>query len=88
MYLVVQSTDKNFMVPVGGAIVWSPTKKFIDNLSLTYPGRANMNPILDLFITLLSMGEIGYRNLLENREFLYKKINSKIIYYYIIISKN
>jgi hypothetical protein len=75
---VVQSTDKNFMVPVGGAIVWSPNKKFIDNLSSTYPGRANINPILDLFITLLSMGEVGYRNLLESRENLYKQFMQKL----------
>jgi len=66
------------MVPVGGAIVWSPNKKFIDNLSSTYPGRANMNPILDLFITLLSMGEVGYRNLLERREYLYKQLIQKL----------
>lgn len=66
------------MVPVGGAIVWSPNKKFIDNLSSTYPGRANMNPILDLFITLLSMGEVGYRNLLESREYLYKQLIQKL----------
>ena len=66
------------MVPVGGAIVWSPNKNFIDNLSSTYPGRANMNPILDLFITLLSMGEVGYRNLLERREYLYKQLIQKL----------
>lgn len=32
-----------------------------------YPGRANANPIVDLFITLLSMGESGYRRLLSLR---------------------
>jgi O-phospho-L-seryl-tRNASec:L-selenocysteinyl-tRNA synthase len=32
-----------------------------------YPGRASMGPILDMFITLLSMGENGYKNLLNER---------------------
>lgn len=32
-----------------------------------YPGRASMGPILDMFITLLSMGENGYKHLLNER---------------------
>jgi len=34
----VQSTDKNFMVPVGGSIVASAEKKFVQELSKLYPG--------------------------------------------------
>jgi hypothetical protein len=64
---VVQSTDKNFMVPVGGAVVVSPSATFIDTVAAAYPGRASMTPILDLFITLLSMGQTGYRHLLQER---------------------
>jgi O-phospho-L-seryl-tRNASec:L-selenocysteinyl-tRNA synthase len=64
---VVQSTDKNFMVPVGGAVVVSPSAAFIDTVAAAYPGRASMTPILDLFITLLSMGQTGYRHLLQER---------------------
>lgn len=67
---VVQSTDKNFMVPVGGAIVASRSAEFIDLVSSCYPGRASMAPILDLFMTLLSMGETGYRTLLNDRKLL------------------
>ena len=55
------------MVPVGGAVVLAPTKAFVDAVSGCYPGRASMTPILDLFITLLSMGQTGYRRLLEER---------------------
>ena len=58
---VVQSTDKNFMVPVGGAIVTSSQEDFIASLSAMYPGRASATPVLDLFITLLAMGERKYR---------------------------
>jgi len=65
---IIQSTDKNFMVPVGGAIVASTNPKFLKLFSSTYPGRASTSPILDLFITLLSMGERGYKELLRHRE--------------------
>lgn len=34
----VQSTDKNFMVPVGGSIIAGYKKEFIENISKTYPG--------------------------------------------------
>ena len=71
---VVQSTDKNFMVPVGGAIVTSSSAEFISSLSSMYPGRANATPILDLFITLLAMGERKYRELLEKRAALFEQM--------------
>lgn len=51
--LVVQSTDKNFFTPVGGSIVFSTNKKLIETLSSNYPGRAGINSVLDLFISLL-----------------------------------
>jgi len=65
---VVQSTDKNFQVPVGGSVVVSPDKDCIKRLSAMYPGRASMAPALDLFVTLLSMGEQGYRDMLAQRQ--------------------
>lgn len=65
---IVQSTDKNFLVPVGGAIVAAPEKKLIDKISELYPGRASMSPVLDLFITLLSLGASGWRRLLQDRK--------------------
>ena len=34
----VQSTDKNLMVPVGGAVVASADRKVIDAIGKTYPG--------------------------------------------------
>ena len=56
------------MCYIGGAIIISSSKSFIETISSTYPGRASINPILDLFITLLSMGEQGYRKLLTERK--------------------
>ena len=56
----IQSTDKNFMVPVGGAIVAGFDEKFIDAVSKTYPGeyahlRTDAAPQL-LFIPLILFG--------------------------------
>ena len=54
----VQSTDKNFMVPVGGAIIAAPTSRpeLVEAVNQAYPGRAGMAPLLDLLITLLHWG--------------------------------
>ncbi|KAG2393329.1 hypothetical protein C9374_006860 [Naegleria lovaniensis] len=75
----VQSTDKNFMVPVGGAIVASggECEEFVDKVSKLYAGRANMSPILDLFITLLSMGANRWKELLSEREDLFQYFINK-----------
>lgn len=56
------------MVPVGGSIVGGFDEKFIEAVSKTYPGRASMAPVQDLFITLLSLGAIGWKKLLRERE--------------------
>lgn len=64
---IVCSTDKNFLVPVGGALIISPNSKVIESISTNYPGRASASPMIDLFITLLSMGLDGYKRVLEER---------------------
>jgi len=45
---IVCSTDKNFLVPVGGAIVMSPNEGMITNLGKVYAGRASSAPILEI----------------------------------------
>ena len=65
---IVQSTDKNFLVPVGGAVVASPTKGVIKAISELYPGRASAATALDFFITMLEMGVNGYQKLLSDRK--------------------
>jgi O-phospho-L-seryl-tRNASec:L-selenocysteinyl-tRNA synthase len=65
---IIQSTDKNFLVPIGGAVVSSPIPNLIDYLSKLYPGRASSAPILDLFITLLSMGQNGLKEIHHERQ--------------------
>ncbi|KAG7350578.1 pyridoxal-phosphate dependent enzyme [Nitzschia inconspicua] len=75
---VVCSTDKNFLVPVGGAIIVSPNKAIIDNVGKVYAGRASSSPIVDLFITLLSMGLNGYKKLLNERMNMLKNFPSRL----------
>ena len=63
--LVVQSTDKNFGVPVGGSVLFGPLAERANRL---YPGRASMSPILDLLITLLELGSKGFTALIKERK--------------------
>ena len=50
--------------------------KVIKEISEIYPGRGSSAPIIDLFITLLSMGKSGLKKLLEERKenLLYMKL--------------
>uniref|UniRef100_A0AAV1T9R2 O-phosphoseryl-tRNA(Sec) selenium transferase n=1 Tax=Peronospora matthiolae TaxID=2874970 RepID=A0AAV1T9R2_9STRA len=75
---VVQSLDKNFLVPVGGAIVCSTSSEIVDSVAKFYPGRASATPALDFFITMLQMGKNGYRRLLEERKHLAAYMREKL----------
>ncbi|XP_067935785.1 O-phosphoseryl-tRNA(Sec) selenium transferase-like [Watersipora subatra] len=74
----VQSTDKNYMVPVGGSIVAGFNEAFIDAIGKTYPGRASVTPSLDMIITLLSMGSSGFKALLRQRKELYGYLKEEV----------
>lgn len=63
--LVVQSTDKNFGVPVGGSILFGPAADLANKI---YPGRASISPIIDLLITLLEVGSIRWKGLLKEQK--------------------
>lgn len=60
---VVQSTDKNFMVPVGGALIVAPAAnaQLLEAVNKSYPGRASASAHFDLFVTLLHLGADGWR---------------------------
>lgn len=64
----IQSLDKNFMVPVGGAIIAGFDDTFVQEISKMYPGRASASPSLDVLITLLTLGASGYKRLLSERK--------------------
>jgi O-phospho-L-seryl-tRNASec:L-selenocysteinyl-tRNA synthase len=71
----VQSTDKNFCVPVGGCVIAGPLATLAGS---EYAGRASMAPILDLFITMLGMGLAGYKRLLKEREEQFVRFKERI----------
>lgn len=75
---IVCSTDKNFLVPVGGAIIVSPSAEQVEKIGKVYAGRASSSPIVDLFITLLSMGLNGYKRLLKERNAMLEAFPQKL----------
>ncbi|XP_058451891.1 O-phosphoseryl-tRNA(Sec) selenium transferase [Malaya genurostris] len=67
----IQSTDKNLLVPVGGAVIAS-FDQTVDLVSESYPGRASSSQTLDVLMTLLSLGKKGYRALVAERKELHQ----------------
>lgn len=76
---VVQSTDKNLMVPVGGSIIASFDEEIIAKISQFYPGRASSSQHLDVLITLLSMGSVKYKELLHERKELFVYLKNELV---------
>jgi len=76
---IIQSTDKNFLTPVGGSVIASPNKDIITKISQSYAGRASATPVVNFLISMLSLGINGYKKLLEeqkiNRELLEKRLS-------------
>jgi O-phospho-L-seryl-tRNASec:L-selenocysteinyl-tRNA synthase len=76
---IIQSTDKNFLTPIGGAVIASPLESNITKISQSYAGRASATPIVNFLISMLSLGINGYHNLIEeqknNRKILEIKLN-------------
>ena len=64
----IQSTDKNFMLPVGGSIIAAFDPSLLSNISSNYPGRGSSAPSVDLLVTLLTMGSTGYKRLMNERK--------------------
>lgn len=74
----VQSTDKNFLVPVGGSVISGFDKGLLERIAKSYPGRASASPPMDIFITLLSLGVNGYKNLIGQRKEMYKYLKEEL----------
>ena len=77
---IIQSTDKNFLTPVGGALIASPSKEIITKISQAYAGRASATPVVNFLISMLSLGINGYQKLIEeqqkNRKLLEEKLTN------------
>jgi len=65
---VVQSTDKNFLTPVGGSIIASPSPSFTETASKLYAGRAAAAPIIQFLAAILSLGINRYEVLRDEQE--------------------
>jgi O-phospho-L-seryl-tRNASec:L-selenocysteinyl-tRNA synthase len=66
--VIIQSTDKNFLTPVGGSIMASPNEDLLTEISSAYPGRATASPILQFVVAILSLGIKGYEQLRDKQE--------------------
>lgn len=71
----VSSTDKNFMVPVGGAIIGGRLSSLA---GVEYAGRAASTPVVDVLITALTMGMDGWKALLQRREALFDQVRDRL----------
>ena len=75
---IIQSTDKNFLTPVGGALIASPIKENIRKISQSYAGRASATPVVNFLISMLSLGINGYQNLIEEQQLNRKLLEEKL----------
>ena len=75
---IIQSTDKNVLTPVGGAIIASPSEEIINKISQAYAGRASAAPIVNFLISMLSLGIEGYQKLLREQQHNRKLLESKL----------
>ncbi len=66
--VVVSSTDKNLLTPVGGGIVYAPDEETLQKVSRAYPGRASAAPVVHALISMLSLGMKGYRRLMRRQK--------------------
>lgn len=65
---IIQSTDKNFLCPIGGSIIASPDENFLRKVAHSYAGRATAAPIVQFLAAVLSLGENRYTELIQQRE--------------------
>ncbi|KAG4077619.1 hypothetical protein HA402_008879 [Bradysia odoriphaga] len=76
--LIVQSTDKNLMVPVGGAVV-AGNGELMELVAKQYAGRASSSQTLDVFMTLLALGKNGYLKLVDERNSVFQYMKSALM---------
>jgi O-phospho-L-seryl-tRNASec:L-selenocysteinyl-tRNA synthase len=65
---VVSSSDKNLFTPIGGGIIYSKDREFLREVSLSYPGRACATPVVNILVSLLSLGMDKYLDLMKKQK--------------------
>jgi O-phospho-L-seryl-tRNASec:L-selenocysteinyl-tRNA synthase len=77
--VIVQSSDKNFLAPVGGSLIVSPKESTIKSVAESYAGRASAAPIVQTLASLLLIGHERYKTMrkeqLSNLKLLGEKLN-------------
>ncbi|MFX1340781.1 MAG: O-phosphoseryl-tRNA(Sec) selenium transferase [Promethearchaeota archaeon] len=76
--VIIQSTDKNFLTPVGGAVIASPYEEVITKISQSYAGRASAAPVVNFLISMLSLGISGYQCLIKQQQSNRKILEEKL----------
>ena len=75
---IVQSSDKNFLAPVGASVLVSPNEEIVDWTAESYAGRASAAPVAQTLGALLAIGRDRYAVLraeqIENRLTLESKL--------------
>ncbi|CAJ0954502.1 unnamed protein product, partial [Mesorhabditis belari] len=74
----VQSLDKNFQVPVGGAIIATTKQSQAASIAQFYPGRASCVPSRDFVLTCLSQGIRSLLEGFEDQHRLFEKMRRKL----------
>ncbi|CAH8865377.1 unnamed protein product [Trichobilharzia szidati] len=76
--LYVQSTDKNLMVPVGGAIIAGFSTELVNSVGKLYPGRASGTPTFDVLATLLHIGSKGWNDLIHAQSVCFNRLQEAL----------
>ena len=75
---IIQSTDKNFLCPVGGSIIAGPDEEFLKRVAHSYAGRATAAPVVQFLAAILSLGENGYRELIQQQNECYNLLKKRL----------
>ncbi|MHA2140868.1 MAG: O-phosphoseryl-tRNA(Sec) selenium transferase [Candidatus Thorarchaeota archaeon] len=76
---IIQSSDKNFLAPVGASVLVSPNEEVVERTAESYAGRASAAPVAQTLAALLAIGRDRYTVLrdeqMKNKLALEKKLN-------------
>ncbi|CAI2355008.1 unnamed protein product [Caenorhabditis sp. 36 PRJEB53466] len=75
---LVQSLDKNFQVPVGGALIAAFKQSHVQAIAQAYPGRASSVPSRDLVLTLLFQGQASFLEPFQKQKQMFLKMRRKL----------
>lgn len=75
---IIQSTDKNFLCPVGGSVIAGTDEEFLRRVAHSYAGRATAAPVVQFLAAILSLGENRYRELIQQQQEYYNLLKDQL----------